>query len=259
MKAYDYVSRKFLRELLTAFKFLVVFRELIMECVTGASFSIALNGEIFGFFPGKRGLRQGNAHSIMIFLRAYSAFSKASGLKMNVQKSCAYFNGVSTGLKKDIMAVSGFLEGKLPFKYFGVPITTGRNFLWERGTEYNRYPLIGWQKICVPKMEGGLRLKQSQLWNVAMVGKLVWWLAVKPDKLWVQWVNHIYLKGSSWSEYSSSCNVSWYWRKIYSDRDIIMEGFIDGQWTIGVKDYIVKSCYEWIRVNQNQVPWHRAV
>ncbi|XP_074271282.1 uncharacterized protein LOC141595213 [Silene latifolia] len=151
-----------------------------MECVRSTSFSIALNGETFGFFQGKRGLRQGDPmspllftlcmeylsrillcatrklpfsyhplchrmklthlifaddlllfckgdiKSIMVILRSYSAFSVASGLNMNAQKSCAYFNGVNEELKRDILFVSGFMEGKLPFKYLGVPITAGR-------------------------------------------------------------------------------------------------------------------------------------
>ncbi|XP_074266725.1 uncharacterized protein LOC141590006 [Silene latifolia] len=68
----------------------------------------------------------GDISSIMVILRAYSDFSVASGLNMDAQKSYAYFNGVSEDLKRDILFVSGFMEGRLPFKYLGVPITAGR-------------------------------------------------------------------------------------------------------------------------------------
>ncbi|XP_074300302.1 uncharacterized protein LOC141631542 [Silene latifolia] len=360
MKAYDSVSWKFLGELLTAFKFPPHFKELVMNCVTSASFSIALNGDTFGFFPGKRGLRQGdpmspllftlsmeylsriikcateklhfnyhplcksmklthlmfaddlllfckgNAHFIMVLLRAYSAFSVASGLQMNAQKSYAYFNGVSNSLRKEILSASGFSEGKLPFKYLGVPITAGRlkkndcgvlidkiverirslgarklsyagrlvlvssvlstmhnywasifvlpkgvlnrvdaicrNFLWEGNTEYNRVPSVGWHKVCVPKREGGLGLHQSYYWNVAMVGKLVWWLCYKPDRLWVQWVNHIYIKNADCLDYTPSTDVTWYWKKVCRVKEIIKEGFVNGQWSVGVGDYSVRRC-----------------
>ncbi|KAL9236015.1 hypothetical protein vseg_010730 [Gypsophila vaccaria] len=108
-----------------------------MECITTASYSLSVNGEVFGFFKGQRGLRQGDplspllfilcmeylnrtlkyatsttefkyhpmckelkltslmfaddvilfckgeAHSMITLLRAYSIFSKASGLQVN--------------------------------------------------------------------------------------------------------------------------------------------------------------------------------
>ncbi|KAK9668763.1 hypothetical protein RND81_13G084800 [Saponaria officinalis] len=69
---------------------------------------------------------KGNPQSIMVLLRGFSTFSQASGLEMNSCKSNAYFNGVNQAVKLDILKVSGFEEGKLPFKYLGVPITAGR-------------------------------------------------------------------------------------------------------------------------------------
>ncbi|XP_074306342.1 uncharacterized protein LOC141641584 [Silene latifolia] len=41
--------------------------ELLMQCVTTTSYSIALNGVTFGFFQGKRGLRQGDPLSPLLF------------------------------------------------------------------------------------------------------------------------------------------------------------------------------------------------
>ncbi|XP_074300774.1 uncharacterized protein LOC141632094 [Silene latifolia] len=37
-------------------------------------------------------------------------------------KSNVYFNGVSSEVRREIVQVSGCIEGKLPFKYLGVPI-----------------------------------------------------------------------------------------------------------------------------------------
>ncbi|XP_074267269.1 uncharacterized protein LOC141590593 [Silene latifolia] len=367
MKAYDSVS-------FTAFHFPEQFKNLVMECVTSAAFSLAINGETFGFFHGKRGLIQGdpispliftlcmeylsrilacatekmqfnyhplckqmklthlmfaddllmfcrgNAHSMVLLLRAFSAFSNASGLKMNPQKSCAYFSGVQSGLKHDILSISGFLEGTLPFKYLGVPITAGRlkikdcaslidkivnrvrslgakklsfagrltlvssvlstmhtywasmfvlpqgvikrvdaicrNFLWEGGADYNKAPLLAWQKVCSPKKEGGLGLKWSLTWNIATVGKLAWYVATRPDKLWVQWVHHVYMKASPWLEYTPSTAVSWHWKKVCQVRDIIKQDYL----TDGIEDiYTVKGCYNWLRDRNDEVTWYKSV
>ncbi|XP_074304745.1 putative mitochondrial protein AtMg01250 [Silene latifolia] len=70
---------------------------------------------------------KGNAQSIMLLIRAFSSFSKASGLTMNSTKSEVYFNGMSSSLKADIMQATGFVEGTLPFRYLGVPIQAGRS------------------------------------------------------------------------------------------------------------------------------------
>ncbi|XP_074315245.1 uncharacterized protein LOC141651430 [Silene latifolia] len=134
-----------------------------------------------------------------------------------------------------------------------------RNYLWEGGTEFQRVPMISWQRVCSPKKEGGLGLKESGLWNIANIGKLVWWLATKPDKLWVQWIHHIYMKGLSWHTYSPSADTSWHWRKVCQVRDIIKAGFVDEFWIIGTGAYTVSGCYNWLREKKMQVEWYKSI
>ncbi|GJT17758.1 hypothetical protein Tco_0876464 [Tanacetum coccineum] len=58
--AYDTVDWRFLGHILKCFGFHPVMIQWIMACVTSTSFSISINGDIHGFFKGKRGLRQGD-------------------------------------------------------------------------------------------------------------------------------------------------------------------------------------------------------
>ncbi|XP_074283241.1 uncharacterized protein LOC141607791 [Silene latifolia] len=69
---------------------------------------------------------KGDAPSILLLMKAFTSFSNASGLKMNNTKSEMFFSGIRPELKADILRVTGFQEGTMPFRYLGVPIQPGK-------------------------------------------------------------------------------------------------------------------------------------
>jgi hypothetical protein len=56
-KAFNFVQWPFLQQLLLSFGFPYKFMHLIMQCVVTTSFSISVNGIIYGFFQGKNRVR----------------------------------------------------------------------------------------------------------------------------------------------------------------------------------------------------------
>ncbi|XP_074303054.1 secreted RxLR effector protein 78-like [Silene latifolia] len=66
-KAYDSVEWEFVGHMLEALGFPEKICRLVMQCITTPSYSLSLNGESFGFFRGRRGLRQGDPLSPLLF------------------------------------------------------------------------------------------------------------------------------------------------------------------------------------------------
>ena len=303
-KAYDSVDWKFLHQLLEAMHFPPKFITWVMQCVTTPSYSLYSNGNTFGFFAGKRGLRQGDPmspllfvicmeylsrlltyagqqqdykyhfrcrtlklnhlvfaddliifckgdlKSIMLNLRALATFAATSGLNANAGKSAFYSCNMDAQVKEEVIKISKYKEESLPFTYLGVKIDSKklskddcsflidkiaarirswgvrtlsyagrvqlvnsvllsmhcywssifilpkqviegvisacRNFLWGGKVASHKTPLVAWDLICRKKIEGGLGLKESHAWNLALLGKYVWSIASKADNLWVK-------------------------------------------------------------------------
>ncbi|XP_074265375.1 uncharacterized protein LOC141587805 [Silene latifolia] len=190
-KPYDSVSWEFLEEMLVSLEFPTHFISFIMECVKAASYSLVLNGDIFGFFNGKKGLRQGDplspllftismeylsrvlgyvtenmgfryhptcgkiklSHlmfaddlllfskgdvgSIMVLLRAFATFSRASYLHMSPTKTNAYFNGVPVG-------------GQCLLDSKGYTVQSGYELLRVKYQAVDWHSIV-WNKWAVPK------------------------------------------------------------------------------------------------------------
>lgn len=62
--------------------------------------------------------------SVKLMIEAFTKFSKVSGLQANTDKISIYISGVQNQVKQAILSELGFIEGTLPFKYLGVPLSS---------------------------------------------------------------------------------------------------------------------------------------
>lgn len=75
--------------------------------------------------------------------------------------------------------------------------TICKRYLGTSSAEFSTKALIAWEKLCYPKVAGGLKLVNMEVWNKAVVGKLLWNLCMAKEQLWVRCVHAYYIKKSS--------------------------------------------------------------
>ncbi|VFQ88791.1 unnamed protein product [Cuscuta campestris] len=130
----------------------------------------------------------------------------------------------STGRLELIRSVIQGIEG---FWFQAFPIhksvldritTLCRAFLW--GSKFCK---VAWDDICKPKDEGGLGLRNSTIWNQALLAKCFWNIAANKETLWIQWVHSVYLQGSELWTWNPGKKDSHFSKKVAEIRDSLLQ------------------------------------
>ncbi|XP_075076119.1 uncharacterized protein LOC107763904 [Nicotiana tabacum] len=158
-----------------------------------------------------------DVQSVQILHQHFQKFSVASGVVANPNKSCIYFGGVNQLTQQQIMDILGYKKGRIAFQIsrsravqvksvlfaiqtfwaqiFILPKkviqfieTICRRLLWTGDAEPTKKALIAWERLCSPKVAGGLNFIDVALWNEAAICKLLWNICTRKEKLWVHWV-----------------------------------------------------------------------
>ena len=58
-----------------------------------------------------------------------------------------------------------------------------RNFLWGASEDVFKYPLVAWEKVCLPVEDGGLGVRRVGLFNQALLGNWLWRFEKESNRL----------------------------------------------------------------------------
>ena len=69
--------------------------------------------------------------------------------------------------------------------------------------------LVGWDKVCAPKANGGLGIRKLTTFNKALLGKWLWRFRVEETRLWRRVVALKF--GEEWGGWSSKLGRGVHW------------------------------------------------
>ncbi|GJV71773.1 hypothetical protein Tco_1491768 [Tanacetum coccineum] len=224
-KAYDTVNWRFLKHILKCVDFHPIMTKWIMACVTSTSFSLSINGNIHGYFKGKRGLRQGDHLSPYLFTLVMEILTLI--LQRRVRESDIYHKNYKDlniinvcftddlflFARGDVDSAKVIMDSLNEFKDVSglvpsIPKSTaffcnvlnhvkiGILNIMSCFEEYKRGKAkVAWEDICLPKHEGGLSLCNLEVFNRALMTTHIWNINSNRESLWVRWIHTYKLRG----------------------------------------------------------------
>ncbi|WMV26834.1 hypothetical protein MTR67_020219 [Solanum verrucosum] len=122
-----------------------------------------------------------------------------------------------------------------------------RRFLWTGNLETSEKALIAWDKLCWPKSNGGLQFLDIYTWNKAAIGKLLWNVCPKKDKLWVAWIHSYYGQNGVWN--IPEKQASWVVQRILKAAQHLQEAGNTEAYIRDMEKYSIGKVYLQMRVN----------
>lgn len=176
-KAYDTIDWDFMLEVLKGLGAPNKFIRWVMECISTPSFSIAINGSLNGFFNGKRGLRQGDPLSPLLFTLCIEYFSrmlskKASRPGFSFHPNCeslgithlAFADDLMLFCRGDSRSVANMMEALTEFEgTSGLFVNLHKSNIFTGGVHDNRMDFTGIPKGTFPVKYLGIPLDAQRL------------------------------------------------------------------------------------------------
>jgi hypothetical protein len=124
---------------------------------------------------------------------------------------------------KPIHGMSCFLLSKSTCKKF---TSVMGQFWWSGNLDRRSMHWLAWDKLAMPKNQGGMGFRDMQAFNVALLGKQAWRIIMKPDSLCSQVLRTRYLHNQELMTANAPRTASKTWRAILAGREALKLGLI---------------------------------
>lgn len=94
-------------------------------------------------------------------------------------------------------------------------------FWWGDSDKGGKIHWLSWDKLGLPKAEGGLGFRCLKDFNLALLAKLCWRIIHEPNALWVQVIKGLYFPHTDFLSAVKGARASWAWSSILEGRNLI--------------------------------------
>lgn len=98
-------------------------------------------------------------------------------------------------------------------------------FFWQGEADKQKYHMVKWQDICMPKDKGGLGITSTRRMNLCLMTKWIWRIVRGDGGLWLDLIRAKYLRGQSFS-CCADTRGSQFWQAIQTLKPIFRMGAV---------------------------------
>ena len=124
-------------------------------------------------------------------------------------------------------------------------------FWWDDKPDKRKISWVSWEKLTLPKSEGGLGFREIEQFNDALLGRLSWKILNYPDSLLAQVLLGKYCQDLPFLKVSTPASCSHGWRSILAGREVLKKGV---GWTVGDGESIKIWRDPWLSTSMPQIP-----
>ena len=104
-----------------------------------------------------------------------------------------------------------------------------RQFWWGQNNGKNKTTWISWDKICTPKIEGGLGFRDLRAFNLALLAKQGWCLQTHTSSLVHRVFKAKYFPEGDFLTATLGSSPLYAWRSIMAAQKIVQQGYQIGR------------------------------
>ena len=99
-------------------------------------------------------------------------------------------------------------------------------FWWSGNVDKRSMHSIVWDKLAIPKCQGGMGFRDTNAFNIALLGKQAWRIVMNPNSLCSQVLRSRYLHNQNFMEAVAPRAASRTWRSILAGREALKLGLV---------------------------------